>query len=282
MPHASYNVGDYVNLQLMCREKGSLHVTKAAKPKAAAFPHLFGDADDIVHSKLILADPSEVLSIVERERNELICQLSADGPDCPESIFIQQSLDLLQERQTEVLKALKKVEKVGNAASKISAAALAEIQKQFERLDTIETPVADQYQFPAEPYNPDFVIDEESNLTLHDIDITPAVADAQHFYFYQAADGQLLYMHSINVRMLQAMYGSLDRSPNMIRGKIVQKESCSMTEVLRKRLKYLQHLPVTSQFEVVEIGLDPIVVSEEVLAKFKGKEWWGICFFSFM
>lgn len=78
-------------------------------------------------------------------------------------------------------------------------------------------------------------------------------------------------MHSINVRMLQAMYGSLDRSPNMIRGKIVQKESCSMTEVLRKRLKYLQHLPVTSQFEVVEIGLDPTVVSEEVLVKFKGK-----------
>lgn len=273
MPHASYNVGDYVNLQLMCREKGSLNVSKAAKPKAASFPHLFGDADEIVHSKLILADPAEVLTIIERERNELICQLSLDGPDCPESIFIQQSLDLLQERQTEVLKLLKKTEsKTSNVPSKITASELIDIQKRFERLDTAELSIAlEPYQFPAEPYNPDFIIDEESNLMLHDIDITPAVADAQHFYFYQAADGQLLYMHSINVRMLQAMYGSLDRSPNMIRGKVVQKESCSMTEVLRKRLKYLQHLPVTSQFEVVEIGLDPTVVSEEVLAKFKGK-----------
>lgn len=59
-PHASYNVGDYVNLQLMCREKGSLNVTKASKPKAANFPHLFGDEDEIMHSKLILADPDEV------------------------------------------------------------------------------------------------------------------------------------------------------------------------------------------------------------------------------
>lgn len=187
MPHASYNVGDYVNLQLMSREKGSLNVSKAGKPKTTAFPHLFGDADDIVHSKLILADAAEVLTIIERERNELICQLSLDGPDCPESIFIQQSLDLLQERETEVLKILKKTEsKTSNFPLKIAASELLDIQKKFERLDTVEPSMPmDPYQFPAEPYNPDFIIDEESNLTLHDIDITPAAADAQHFYFYQ-------------------------------------------------------------------------------------------------
>lgn len=62
-PHASYNVGDYVNLQLMCREKTSLNVTKANKLKSVNFPHLFGDADEILHSKLILANPCEVSSV---------------------------------------------------------------------------------------------------------------------------------------------------------------------------------------------------------------------------
>lgn len=66
------------------------------------------------------------------------------------------------------------------------------------------------------------------------------------------------------------MYGCLEHAPKSITGRILQKESCSMTEELRKRLKYLQHLPVTCQFDVVEIELDcPTVISEAVRAKFK-------------
>ncbi|KAL9705483.1 hypothetical protein quinque_009001 [Culex quinquefasciatus] len=66
-----------------------------------------------------------------------------------------------------------------------------------------------------------------------------------------------------------AMYGGLDKGPLKITGKIVQKDSCSMSEDLRKRLKYLQHLPVCTQFEVVEVELDPGTISAEVLAQFK-------------
>lgn len=42
-----------------------------------------------------------------------------------------------------------------------------------------------------------------------------------------------------------------------------------MTEELRKRLKYLQHLPVTSQFEVAEISFGSELVSEDVMDAFK-------------
>lgn len=41
-----------------------------------------------------------------------------------------------------------------------------------------------------------------------------------------------------------------------------------MTEDLRKRLRYLKHLPVTCQFEVVELDLSDYV-SEDVLANFE-------------
>lgn len=58
-------MGDAVNLQLMCRPKSSLKVFKmSGVPRVFDgnddFPHLFGDSDAQMYSKLILADPNEV------------------------------------------------------------------------------------------------------------------------------------------------------------------------------------------------------------------------------
>lgn len=85
-----------------------------------------------------------------------------------------------------------------------------------------------------------------------------------------AIDGQQIYLHAVNARMLELNYGSLEQSPHTVTGVIVEKESGSMTEDLRKRLRYLQHLPLTCQFEVVEIQLAPPVVSQKTLDTFKG------------
>lgn len=54
-------------------------------------------------------------------------------------------------------------------------------------------------------------------------------------------------------------------------GRILEKEGGSMTEELRKKLRYLQHLPVTCQFEVAEIKLNEPSVNKETLDHFKGK-----------
>lgn len=213
----------------------------------------------------------QIMAIIERERNELNFQLETDGPDCPESIFVQQALDLLQERETNTIAMMK------NTIQKVPVTA-ADIQTKFDKLsidtDTlVPTAITKVTQESvAEPIDklPSDAIEEGSNLTVQDLDITPVFNDSNYFYFYQSRDGQPLYLHSVNIRMLQMMYGSLDKAPHVIGGKIVQKEICSMTEELRKRLKYLQHLPVTSQFEVAELTFGSELVSEEVLDAFKG------------
>lgn len=82
-------------------------------------------------------------------------------------------------------------------------------------------------------------------------------------------DGQHIYLHSLNARMLERQYGSLEESPLFLVGKIVEIESGSMTEELRKRLRYLQHLPITCQFQVVEVDLGESV-SAETRSSFKG------------
>ena len=65
-------------------------------------------------------------------------------------------------------------------------------------------------------------------------------------------------------------YGSLEKCPRTICGKLVEKEVGSYTEELRRRMRYLCHLPVTSQFEIAEIDLQPPIVSDKVIASFEG------------
>lgn len=109
-----------------------------------------------------------------------------------------------------------------------------------------------------------------TTITAEDLEInTHPQTPAKHFFFYQAIDGQQIYLHAVNVRMLELNYGSLEQSPHTVTGVIVEKEAGSMTEDLRKRLRYLQHLPLTCQFEVAEIQLVPPVVSQETLDTFK-------------
>lgn len=70
--------------------------------------------------------------------------------------------------------------------------------------------------------------------------------------------------------MLELQYGSLEKSPRIISGRLVEKEVGSFTEELRRRMRYLHHLPITSQFELVEIDLQPPIISKDVLTKFGG------------
>lgn len=276
----------------MCRDKNSMQALAVdAKPAQKQtennllFPRLSDDAQKTMHSKLLLADYHEILSIIERERNELKCQLTSDGVDCPDSIFVQQALALLEERENELRSGMENDNVVdSNKLNKTETATIVDLNEALEKINLNASakefvPIAsnddeklassDSSTTPTDE-SEDFFIDTESSLTLNDINIVPinTAANANRFYFYQASDGQHLYLHTINVRMLQSMYGSLENAPKQITGQIVQKESCSMTEELRKRLKYLQHLPVTCQFEVVEVQFEAPTISHEVLSKF--------------
>lgn len=71
--------------------------------------------------------------------------------------------------------------------------------------------------------------------------------------------------------MLEMTYESLENCPSEISGKIIEKETGSMTPQLRKRLRYLQHVPITCQFEVIELELLPPTISEETVITFKGR-----------
>jgi hypothetical protein len=257
--HQSYKVGDLITMDLMTREKGSLFVSRADDVRASTGFSSFSDGEDnFTYSKLIMADNSESLKIIEQERNELEFQLIEDGMDCPESIFVQQAMELLNTQQKQLEEGIK-----ASCSGGLNPAVAEFVPAAKQEVVHLEEP-SESHE------NHNELIDNDSNLTVNDIDIVPA-APSKHFFYYQAPNAQNIFLHSINSRMLQQMFDSLDKSPQKITGRIVQIECCTMDEALRKRLKYLQHLPVSSVFEVVEIEFEQGFVPHNIMDSFKGK-----------
>ncbi|KAI5074711.1 hypothetical protein GOP47_0010672 [Adiantum capillus-veneris] len=79
--------------------------------------------------------------------------------------------------------------------------------------------------------------------------------DDDCYAFFQCADGQPLIMHPLNMKCLLQHYGSYENLPSRLQVKILEMEGQTQTEVLRKRYRYLSHLPLTTNFWFCEVDL---------------------------
>lgn len=203
----------------MRRKKGSTAIERATpgRRNSEKIIHVSESDENRNFSKFLVSDVSEILAIIEREKSELL--LDQDS-ECPEFVFIQQALALLEQRKSEVIK----------DSSPSSSSSSTESSSQSS--------------------------DEDNE---------------KYYYFYQSEDAQNIFLHPLNIKMLQTMYDSLSEAPEVIKGKILQKESQSMDEILRRKFTCLGHLPLTCQFEIVEIEIKYPYVSKEVADAFKGE-----------
>nr|BAN20910.1 conserved hypothetical protein [Riptortus pedestris] len=285
---ALYFVGQNITMRLMKREKGSLAATPVDQFNARTSKPIlsYGEVDlDTVYSKLLSASHENVLEIISREYNELQSQVE-EFKGCPELCFVEQALELLGERRS-LLETRERRENVCIYPHSSESNQDEAGQNKTEEITPIEdiTPThpdtdtndntsvenITRVSQRSESESAGSEGDEMANISAEDLEIKPSSRAQKHFYFYQAADGQHIYLHSINVRMLEMTYGSLENCPIEITGKIVEKESGSMTPQLRKRLRYLQHVPITCQFEVVELEMRPPAITEETFIHFQSQ-----------
>ncbi|KAG0260988.1 hypothetical protein DFQ27_003233 [Actinomortierella ambigua] len=87
------------------------------------------------------------------------------------------------------------------------------------------------------------------------------------FFFYQAANGLHLYLQPLDIRILRQHFESYDKFPDEIRAKVLDIEETSLTEEVRKKCKYLGHLPLGCEVSFLHVALEE-VVSEESLKPF--------------
>lgn len=88
------------------------------------------------------------------------------------------------------------------------------------------------------------------------------------FHFYQAADGSHIYLHPLDIRILKQEFGDYALFPPKLSVRVHEYEEGSVNSDLRKRFRYLGHLPLGCDVTFAEVILDGIV-SEETLAGFK-------------
>lgn len=108
IPHKAFNIGEHITLRLMRREKGSFTPIPVEEKNVNrnTLLNINEKNIDTMYSKLLLADPSEVLSIIDRERKELEFQLN-DDENAPEKCFIEQAITLLNERERIIVSKIK-------------------------------------------------------------------------------------------------------------------------------------------------------------------------------
>ncbi|RKP34337.1 hypothetical protein BJ085DRAFT_24563, partial [Dimargaris cristalligena] len=91
------------------------------------------------------------------------------------------------------------------------------------------------------------------------------------FHYYQSDDGQHIYLHPLDWRVVRQAYaGASDSGPPTSHGvfpaeltvHVEATEDTTMTEDLRNRCKYLDHLPLGCDLTFIQVDLQPLVPSD--------------------
>ncbi|KAK9749952.1 hypothetical protein RND81_02G161200 [Saponaria officinalis] len=119
---------------------------------------------------------------------------------------------------------------------------------------------------------------DQSKIMQSQVDRDPKDRDA--YNFYQAVNGQPIILHPLNMKCLLHHYGSYDQLPSRVSGKILQLESVTQSEAMRRRYRYLSHFPLTTTFQLCEIDIREILPLEapspfmdEIKKREKQRKW---------
>jgi hypothetical protein len=85
--------------------------------------------------------------------------------------------------------------------------------------------------------------------------------------FFQAGDGQRIYLAPVNAQILKKEHGDIARAPPELAAAVLQIDRLTVTDETRRRYKFLAHLPVGSEAALAELDL-AACVSQETLAAF--------------
>ncbi|CAB3242490.1 unnamed protein product [Arctia plantaginis] len=104
------------------------------------------------------------------------------------------------------------------------------------------------------------VSEQATDVTITEIDI---LNQDKYFYFYQSDDGQHIFLHSLNIRVLKDSWGILAAAPEIITGRVLHRESFSVREGTTKPCT--THLPLNCSYDIVELDLQPPYVTDAAL-----------------
>ncbi|KAL0068544.1 hypothetical protein AAF712_004259 [Marasmius tenuissimus] len=99
--------------------------------------------------------------------------------------------------------------------------------------------------------------------------VNPPPPTTSTYYYYQASSGLPLYLHPLDIRILLAHFSNYASFPDNITIRIEALSEGTVNDDLRKRCKYLAHMPEGADVVFVEADLHN-VVGKEGLKNFEG------------
>lgn len=89
--------------------------------------------------------------------------------------------------------------------------------------------------------------------------LNPPPPSTQTYYYYQAASGLPVFLHPLDIKILLSHFSSYEAFPDAITVRIESSSEGSVNDDLRKRCKYLAHLPEGADVVFIEADLRSVV-----------------------
>ncbi|XP_039265012.2 E3 ubiquitin-protein ligase RNF10-like [Styela clava] len=237
------------------------------RPQDSLIPKLLSESAEISitkdtealnrRTKISKYSPVQVLDLViELELEELKSKLAEDLDDL-EKIFVQAAITECEDKKTQLIGEI-------SQQCDIDVKSLSVTDSELCRDDLA---CKTEMENPISPAADNISSSDSSNVSGR----VNARKKPSAYYFYQQNNGEHIYLNGINVKCLLKEYGSFQKCPSKITGELVNVERFVMTEELRKRHKYLSHLPLSCEYRIVELDLHSPIISEETLQEFEGQ-----------
>ena len=89
--------------------------------------------------------------------------------------------------------------------------------------------------------------------------LNPPPPSTQAYYYYQAASGLSVFLHPLEIKILLSRFSSYAAFPDEITIRVESAVEGSVNDDLRKRCKYLAHMPEGTDVVFVETDLEGVV-----------------------
>ena len=96
--------------------------------------------------------------------------------------------------------------------------------------------------------------------------INPPPPSTSAYYFYQAASGLPIFLHPLDIRILSSYFGPYAAFPDCIAARVEAASEGSVDADLRRRCKYLSHIPEGADVVFIEANLEGVVGAEGLRA----------------
>ncbi|SPO37445.1 uncharacterized protein PSFLO_02919 [Pseudozyma flocculosa] len=100
--------------------------------------------------------------------------------------------------------------------------------------------------------------------------VNPPAPSSSSYLFFQAASGQNIFLHPLDIKIVLSHFGSYAALPRDLSVKVQGADEGSMNDELRRRCRYLSHIPMATDVVFVEIDWENMdLVSKATLRPYE-------------